>query len=312
PQLISPLCQEFRRAGGPRIKHVCRAASVVLGQPRALGPLEQTPPSVLAALAHGFEQRDVQSCKPTHKIRVDFKWKEREVLRSRVPLEPLQDDNAQSFDEKNEEVLPPVSGEPTSWNHFKHSRTVRLKGKRAGLSKADLDTGWSKDDERQCSLCQKYGDLNPNSDSVEVPHNFLASPEPEDVSPANGTSPQGDLDDQKDGEGFSYSSFHKDLSITPGQEIRAEQEIEETLLDEGVAMNCGGQIVVEDRIITKKSKVDFLQPEATSEEEEEHALPPPQMMNHHHLTREDECLTSRDQPHLRFEISSDDGFNVEG
>uniref|UniRef100_A0A8C9ZQW5 [histone H3]-lysine(4) N-methyltransferase n=1 Tax=Sander lucioperca TaxID=283035 RepID=A0A8C9ZQW5_SANLU len=29
---------EFRRAGGPRIKHVCRAASVVLGQPRALVP----------------------------------------------------------------------------------------------------------------------------------------------------------------------------------------------------------------------------------------------------------------------------------
>uniref|UniRef100_A0A665W4S9 [histone H3]-lysine(4) N-methyltransferase n=1 Tax=Echeneis naucrates TaxID=173247 RepID=A0A665W4S9_ECHNA len=38
PQLISPLCQEFRRAGGPRIKHVCRAASVVLGQPRAVVP----------------------------------------------------------------------------------------------------------------------------------------------------------------------------------------------------------------------------------------------------------------------------------
>lgn len=37
-QLLSPLCQEFRRAGGPRIKHVCRAASVVLGQPRALVP----------------------------------------------------------------------------------------------------------------------------------------------------------------------------------------------------------------------------------------------------------------------------------
>lgn len=36
-------------------------------------PLEQTPPSVLAALAHGFEQRDVESSKPTHKIRVDFK-----------------------------------------------------------------------------------------------------------------------------------------------------------------------------------------------------------------------------------------------
>uniref|UniRef100_A0A8C2WEJ5 [histone H3]-lysine(4) N-methyltransferase n=1 Tax=Cyclopterus lumpus TaxID=8103 RepID=A0A8C2WEJ5_CYCLU len=38
PQLISPLCKEFRKAGGPRIKHVCRAASVVLGQPRALVP----------------------------------------------------------------------------------------------------------------------------------------------------------------------------------------------------------------------------------------------------------------------------------
>uniref|UniRef100_A0A3B5JYT2 [histone H3]-lysine(4) N-methyltransferase n=1 Tax=Takifugu rubripes TaxID=31033 RepID=A0A3B5JYT2_TAKRU len=83
------------------------------------------------------------------------------------------------------------------------------------------------------------------SDSVEVPHNFLASPEPEDVSPANGTSPQGDLDQPK-GEGeFSYSSFHKDPSISLGQGMRAELEIEETLLNEGVAMNCEGQIVVE-------------------------------------------------------------------
>ena len=37
------------------------------------GPCEQTPPSVLAALAHGFEQREAESSKPTHKIRVDFK-----------------------------------------------------------------------------------------------------------------------------------------------------------------------------------------------------------------------------------------------
>lgn len=37
------------------------------------GPLEETPPSVLAALAHGFEQREVECSKPTHKIRVDFK-----------------------------------------------------------------------------------------------------------------------------------------------------------------------------------------------------------------------------------------------
>lgn len=83
------------------------------------------------------------------------------------------------------------------------------------------------------------------SDSVEVPHNFLASPEPEDVSPANGTSPQEDSDQQKDEEEFPYSSFHKDPSISLGQEMRTELEIEETLLNEGVAMNCGGQIVLE-------------------------------------------------------------------
>ncbi|XP_068592614.1 histone-lysine N-methyltransferase 2B isoform X2 [Cebidichthys violaceus] len=87
-------------------------------------------------------------------------------------------------------------------------------------------------------------DLN-QSDSVEVPHNFLASPEPEDVSPANGTSPQGDLDQQKDGEEFPYSSFHKDSNASLAQEMRTELEIEETLLNEGVAMNCGGQIVVD-------------------------------------------------------------------
>ncbi|KAM9310614.1 histone-lysine N-methyltransferase 2B isoform 1-T1 [Pholidichthys leucotaenia] len=83
------------------------------------------------------------------------------------------------------------------------------------------------------------------SDSVEVPHNFLASPEPEDISPANGTFPHGDLDQQKEEEDFPYSSFHKDPSMSLGQEMRTELEIEETLLNEGVAMNCGGQIVVE-------------------------------------------------------------------
>ncbi|XP_041842744.1 uncharacterized protein kmt2bb isoform X2 [Melanotaenia boesemani] len=83
------------------------------------------------------------------------------------------------------------------------------------------------------------------SDSVEVPHNFLASPEPEDASPANGTSPHGDLNKQRDDEEFPYSSFHKDPSMTLGEEMRTELEIEETLLNEGVAMNCGGQIVVE-------------------------------------------------------------------
>lgn len=82
-------------------------------------------------------------------------------------------------------------------------------------------------------------------DSVEVPHNFLASPEPEDVSPANGTSPQEDLVQQKGEEDFPYGSFHKDPNMCLGHEMRTELEIEETLLNEGVAMNCEGQIVVE-------------------------------------------------------------------
>lgn len=81
------------------------------------------------------------------------------------------------------------------------------------------------------------------SDSVEVPHNFLASPEPEDISPTNGTSPHGDMG--KHSKEYSYSSFHRDPSLSLGEEMRAELEIEETLLNEGVAMNCGGQIVVE-------------------------------------------------------------------
>uniref|UniRef100_A0A087XLY9 [histone H3]-lysine(4) N-methyltransferase n=1 Tax=Poecilia formosa TaxID=48698 RepID=A0A087XLY9_POEFO len=81
------------------------------------------------------------------------------------------------------------------------------------------------------------------SDSVEVPHNFLASPEPEDVSPTNGASPHGDLD--KNDDQFPYGSFHRDSSMSLGEEMRTELEIEETLLNEGVAMNCGGQIVVE-------------------------------------------------------------------
>ncbi len=102
------------------------------------------------------------------------------------------------MDVKEEEAVCPMSGEPINLNHFKTSRAVRLKfkgnavrgdgngmgysfffflqifaavnslhlyfyvGRRGRLSKADLDTGWSKDDERQCSLCQKYGDLKPN------------------------------------------------------------------------------------------------------------------------------------------------------
>ncbi|KAK7886679.1 hypothetical protein WMY93_026300 [Mugilogobius chulae] len=77
-------------------------------------------------------------------------------------------------------------------------------------------------------------------DSAEVPHNFLASPEPEELS-----SPKGDSEQPKDEDDFPFNSFHKDSIITLSQDMRTELEIEETLLNEGVAMNCGGQIVVE-------------------------------------------------------------------
>ncbi|CAL8286715.1 unnamed protein product [Merluccius merluccius] len=75
-------------------------------------------------------------------------------------------------------------------------------------------------------------------DSVEVPHNFLASPELEDISAANGKSPLRDSSQRKD-QGLPFGS---DGAF--GSELKTELEIEETL-DEGVALNCGGQIVVE-------------------------------------------------------------------
>ncbi|KAM9512951.1 histone-lysine N-methyltransferase 2A-like isoform 2-T2 [Salvelinus alpinus] len=112
-------------------------------------------------------------------------WREREELRSRAPLGSLQMENVLRLEVKQEEVphpTTPLTTEPTRGLHFRKNRAFRLnklKGKRgrAGrlsmsegrpsksegrLSKADLDTGWSKDDGRQCSLCQKYGDAKSN------------------------------------------------------------------------------------------------------------------------------------------------------
>ncbi|XP_029593889.1 histone-lysine N-methyltransferase 2A isoform X2 [Salmo trutta] len=112
-------------------------------------------------------------------------WREREELRSRAPLGTLQTENVPRLEVKQEEVphpTTPLFTEPTRGLHFRKNRAFRLnklKGKRgrAGrqsmseghpfksegrLSKADLDTGWSKDDGRQCSLCQTYGDAKSN------------------------------------------------------------------------------------------------------------------------------------------------------
>lgn len=37
-----------------------------------------------------------------------------------------------------------------------------IAGIKERLSKVDMDTGWSQEDERQCALCQKYGDSKSN------------------------------------------------------------------------------------------------------------------------------------------------------
>ncbi|XP_010883339.2 histone-lysine N-methyltransferase 2A isoform X2 [Esox lucius] len=86
-------------------------------------------------------------------------------------------------------------------------------------------------------------DLN-QSDSVEVPHNFLASPEPEDNAAANGNSPLRDAVGPQKSE-FPFPPIHEDSDMAMGSDLKTELEIEETLVNEGVAMNCGAQIDVE-------------------------------------------------------------------
>lgn len=65
-------------------------------------------------------------------------WQEREKLSSRAPLGLLQDDNGQSLVVKEEEALSPLSGEPTSRNHFKTSRAVRHKFKGNAVNPGEL------------------------------------------------------------------------------------------------------------------------------------------------------------------------------
>ena len=54
---------------------------------RSQSSAEHTPPSVLAALANGFTQREPQAQESTHKIRVDFKVRAR--LATKRSLEHL-------------------------------------------------------------------------------------------------------------------------------------------------------------------------------------------------------------------------------
>lgn len=105
----------------------------------------------------------------------------------------LHEKDGHSRDVKEEDSASLTSGDLSSHNHFRSSRAVRLKGDAAGIEKSkscrciaavslffpvwcagnrgrplktEVDTGWSKDDERQCSLCQKYGDRKPNVSKI--------------------------------------------------------------------------------------------------------------------------------------------------
>ncbi|XP_027001607.2 uncharacterized protein kmt2bb isoform X1 [Tachysurus fulvidraco] len=91
-------------------------------------------------------------------------------------------------------------------------------------------------------------DLN-QLDSAELPHNFMASPK--ELPAENGTSPLGDTVDPQRGshlvtdKEFPFNPFQLDTDLTVVSELKTELEIEATVLNEGVAMNCSEQIVVE-------------------------------------------------------------------
>ncbi|KAI5099135.1 histone-lysine N-methyltransferase 2B isoform X1 [Silurus meridionalis] len=91
-------------------------------------------------------------------------------------------------------------------------------------------------------------DLN-QLDSAELPHNFMASPQ--ELPTENGTSPLRDAVDPQRGshlvtdKEFPYTPFQLDSDLTVVSELKTELEIEATVLNEGVTMNCSEQIVVE-------------------------------------------------------------------
>ncbi|KAL2083852.1 hypothetical protein ACEWY4_019370 [Coilia grayii] len=84
--------------------------------------------------------------------------------------------------------------------------------------------------------------------SVEMPHSFALSFG--SVSAENGSLPHETKSTQRAahvdrGEEFPYLPFHMDTGMSDSSELKAELEIDETLINEGVAMNCSAQIDVE-------------------------------------------------------------------
>ncbi|KAL4657715.1 histone-lysine N-methyltransferase 2B isoform X2 [Arapaima gigas] len=93
-------------------------------------------------------------------------------------------------------------------------------------------------------------DLN-QTDTAEVPHHFMASPEQEDVASANRTTlPQTECLSPGKGtrlahsQDFPYAPFDVESDVAVTSVLNSELDFEESMLNEGVAMNCGAQIVV--------------------------------------------------------------------
>ncbi|KTF88465.1 hypothetical protein cypCar_00035364 [Cyprinus carpio] len=59
---------------------------------------------------------------------------------------------------EEEDVSTPLAHNPKGYFMDTRALQINLKGKKGRPAKSELDTGLSKDDERQCALCQKYGD----------------------------------------------------------------------------------------------------------------------------------------------------------
>ncbi|XP_023648005.2 histone-lysine N-methyltransferase 2A isoform X2 [Paramormyrops kingsleyae] len=92
-------------------------------------------------------------------------WREREEQKAMVLscTQNVDDGDLEDNTEERTHFSTPVTSKPVT-SYFRNMRNhrLKLKGKKGRPSKADLDTGWSKEDERQCSLCQKYGDAKSN------------------------------------------------------------------------------------------------------------------------------------------------------
>ncbi|XP_063055819.1 histone-lysine N-methyltransferase 2A isoform X2 [Engraulis encrasicolus] len=79
--------------------------------------------------------------------------------------------------------------------------------------------------------------------SIEMPHSF-ALPFGNSSLPHETKSAQRAAHVER-GDELHYSSFHIDTGMSDSSELKAELEIDETLINEGVAMNCSAQIDVE-------------------------------------------------------------------